>query len=170
MKYSQHKGKVRILIRIAIQIILLLFVFQGAIAQEPPPRPIKVTLNTNLSFGAFYQGVAGGTVTVNTDLTRTATGSVVLLPGMGTFSPAIFRIVANPGRIVSLLNTGDIALTRAGGGSMNLHFGVSNPTSPFITTAGPLLLYLGGTLTVGNPAANPPGSYSGTFNVTFIQE
>jgi hypothetical protein len=29
---------------------------------------------------------------------------------------------------------------------------------------------IGGTLTVGNSASNPPGSYSGTFDITFIQE
>jgi hypothetical protein len=29
---------------------------------------------------------------------------------------------------------------------------------------------VGGTLTVGSLASNPPGSYTGTFNIIFVQE
>jgi len=31
-------------------------------------------------------------------------------------------------------------------------------------------LYIGGTLTVGNSVANPPGSYTGTFSITIVRE
>ena len=128
MKYFIERDSGSLLIKTAFQIILLFFIFQGAIAQEPPPRPLRVTVNQNLSFGAFYQGPAGGTVTVNTDATRVATGSIVLL-GMGfTFSPAIYRIVSTPGRVVSLLNSGAIPLAGSNGGSLTLNLGTSNPS------------------------------------------
>jgi hypothetical protein len=31
-------------------------------------------------------------------------------------------------------------------------------------------LYIGGILIVGNPAANPPGSYTGSFEITIVRE
>jgi hypothetical protein len=150
--------------------VLLMFLSIELLGQEPPPRPIKVTVVSNLGFGTFYQGATGGTVTVNTTPARVSTGDVVLL-GIGTpFSAAVYRITGNPGRIVSILNPLDILLPGSNGGSMNLHIGASNPPSPFVTTAGQLLITIGGTLTVGAPASNPPGTFSGSFNITFIQE
>jgi len=71
------------------------------------------------------------------------------------------------------VNGPDVTLTGSGGGSMMLHIGASNPASPFVITTGPpasTLMNVGGTLTVGSPASNPPGSYSGNFDVTFMQE
>ena len=127
-------------------------------------------MNQNLSFGAFYQGAGGGTVTVNTDLSRVATGQVILLNMGYTFSPAIYRIVGTPGRIISLLNPGNIFLPGSNGGTLRLNLGNSNPASPFVLSSATLLLNIGGTLTVGSPASNPPGNYSGSFNITFIQE
>lgn len=143
------------------------------IAQEPPPRPIVVTPVQNLGFGAFSQGISGGTVSVSSGGLRTATGDVILLNLGFSFTAAVYHLVGNPGTVVSLLNGPDVPLPGSGGGSMTLHIGNSNPLSPFVITTVPpsyTVLYLGGTLTVGSPGANPPGSYSGSFNITFIQE
>lgn len=170
MNYLKFSGHRRLSIKTALQIILLLCIFQVAWAQEPPPRPLRITVDQNLGFGAFYHGAGGGTVTVNTDLSRVATGDVVLLTMGYSYSPAIYRIIGTPGRIISLLNPGNIILPGSNGGTLRLNLNNSNPPSPFVTIPGPLLLYIGGTLTVGSPASNPPGSYSGTFNITFIQE
>ena len=63
-----------------------------AIAQEPPPRPIQVTVLQNMAFGAFSQGATGGTVTVSTGGSRTATGDVVLLNLGYTFNAASFKL------------------------------------------------------------------------------
>jgi hypothetical protein len=88
----------------------------------------------------------------------------------GLYFSAIYRITGPPGTVVSLLNGPDVLLPGSGGGSLSLHIGNSNPASPFVLTPGPFLVNVGGTLTVGNSVANPPGSYSGTFNITFVQE
>jgi hypothetical protein len=56
---------------------------------------------------------------------------------------------------------------------MTLSIDSSNPISPFVSTVNfnvPIPLYIGGTLTVGNSAANPPGSYTGIFYVTIVRE
>jgi hypothetical protein len=151
-------------------VILLLIISLDARAQEPPPRPINVTVNQDLGFGAFYHGAVGGDVTVNPDGSRSATGDVVLLTLGYPFSAAEYRIVGRPGTVVSLLNGPDVLLPGSNGGSLNLHIGSSDPASPFILTPGPFLVNVGGTLTVGNPLANPPGDFSGTFDITFVQE
>lgn len=139
------------------------------VAQVKPPRPINVTVTQNLGFGVFYHGALGGSVSITPDGVRSATGDVVLLIS-GLYFAAIYRITGPPGTVVSLLNGPDVLLPGSGGGTLSLHIGNSIPASPFVLTPGPFLVNVGGTLTVGNSAANPPGSYSGTFNITFVQE
>ena len=155
-------------------VLLLLLHASGSFAQEPPPRPIVVTVTAQtLSFGAFTHGAAGGTVSISSGGIRTSTGDVILL-GLGyPFSTTLYEIVANPGTVISLLNGPDVLLAGSGGGSITLSIGASNPSSPFVTTATPptpTYLNIGGTITIGNSIANPPGNYSGTYDITFIQE
>ncbi|HZE83700.1 MAG TPA: DUF4402 domain-containing protein [Puia sp.] len=144
-------------------------------AQPPPPRPIAIYANPaqGMIFGAFYQGVSGGTVILFPDGSRSSTGSLVLANLGYPFSPALFEVDANPGTSVAIMNGPDVTLTGSNGGSIGLHIGAASTTSHFITTIAPpgrTQVWIGGTLTVGNPLANPSGSYSGTFSVTFIQQ
>ena len=143
-------------------------------AQEPPPRPIRINATAQgLSFGAFYHGVVGGTITITPASARSSTGDVVLF-GLGyPFSAALFQVHASPGTVIAILNSPDVPIFGIPSGSMNLHIGSSNPTSPFVTTVPytvAIPLYIGGILTVGNSAANPPGSYTGTFDITLVRE
>ncbi|SDF68212.1 DUF4402 domain-containing protein [Chitinophaga filiformis] len=156
-------------------LLLLIQVAQPVHAQEPPPRPISVYVNPaqGLIFGAFFQGVTGGTVTVFPDGSRTVTGSIVQANLGLPFSPAIFEVEANPGTLISIMNGPDVTLTGSNGGTLSLHIGTASTGSQFITNTTPparTLVRIGGTLTVGPPLANPAGSYSGIFSVTFIQE
>jgi hypothetical protein len=171
MKYNYSK---------CITVLLLIVIFSSFMAagrllgQEPPPRPITITVSPQgLSFGAFTHGAVGGSVIIYPDGTRDRTGDVILLNFGFTYSAALYEIDANPGTIINILNGPDATLTRAGGGTMTLQVGTSFPVAPFVTTAIPpakTSFYMGATLTVGSPLSNPPGSYSGTFNITFIQE
>jgi hypothetical protein len=174
MIWKNNKYALLPLARTALTALAILFFFAGQIiAQEPPPRPIEVTVSQNLSFGAFTAGISGGTVTVDFSGTRGSTGDVILLNlGYAVFS-ASYRLVGNPGTVVSILNGTDVPLAGSNGGSMLLHIGTSNPASPFVINTTPpnyTVMSVGATLTVGNAAANPPGSYSGSFFITFIQE
>lgn len=153
--------------------VIMTMISRDVLAQQPPPRPIHATLVQNMAFGAFSQGAAGGTVTINTDGSRTATGDVVLLNLGYTFNAATFRITANQGTVVSIILGADVTLPGSGGGSMTLHLNGTNPASPFVITVNPptyTTIDISGTLTVGNQAASPPGDYSGTFDITFMQE
>jgi hypothetical protein len=145
-----------------------------ASAQEPPPRPIRINATAQgLSFGAFYHGATGGTITITPASARSSTGDVVLL-GLGfPFSAALFEVHAHRGTVISILNGPDAVLTGIPSGTMSLHIGSSNPASPFVSNVNfnvAIPLYIGGILTVGNSAANPPGSYTGTFDITLVRE
>jgi hypothetical protein len=137
------------------------------------PGGLTVYNIQNMSYGAFSIVSTGGTVNIATNGTRSVTGDVVPL-NLGTqYFQAIFEIDAPVGSIVSLLNGADATLTGSNGGSMTMHIGDSDPPSPFITIVSQparTQVSIAGTLTVGSPAANPPGAYNGTFYITFNQE
>lgn len=135
-----------------------------------PPRPILLNPIQNLNFGAFYQGVSGGTVDVNQYGVRTSSGDIVLLDLGFFYFPAIFEINANSGTIISILNGPDVDLSDGNGHTINLHISSSYPNSPFVTIEALTNIYIGGTITVGGSLVDPPGNYSGTFLITFIQE
>ena len=140
-----------------------------------PPDPGAITVYTiqNMSFGGFTEGVSGGTVVIATDGSRSTTGDVIPLNLGLTYFQSIFEILGPVGTIISIVNGPDATLTGSNGGSMTMTIGGSNPTSPFTTTIAPpgrTQVSIGGTLNVGNAAANPPGNYTGTFLVTFNQQ
>lgn len=172
MNYLSPVGFKGIRLTAPVALLILFFTSIQVYGQEPPPRPIAVTANTGLSFGAFSQGAAGGTVTVPANGVRIATGDVILLNLTPSYSAAIFEVVGNPGTMVSILSWPAGVLSGTPSGSMTLQINTSYPTPFVINTTPPLstLLYIGGVITVLNPGSNPPGNYSGTFNITFIQE
>lgn len=157
-----------------IFLFIISFRLSGQVHIPPPPqRPIVVnSTSQGLSFGTFYHGPAGGTITVTPAGGRTSTGSVIPILS-GSYTPALFEISGNPGTVVTILNGSDVYLAGSNGGSLKLTVGASLPTSPFILNLPnpqKTQLYLGGTLTIGNISANPPGSYSGTFVIIFNQQ
>src|SRR4051812_30177139 len=134
--------------------VALLFLQVSLFAQQPPPRPISVSVNPalGLRFGAFFQSSSGGTVVVSPAGVRTATGAVVLTTiGGFSYGACEFDIVASPGTLISILNGPDVTLYGSSGGTLTLHIGSSSPSSPLVTTANPPSynsIYVGGTLTV----------------------
>lgn len=163
---------------VCLFIISIIFVIPAK-AQEKPPKPITVTVSTaqHLSFGTFIQAGSAGTVTVTPQQLRSATGSIIL-PNMSSIvTPALFIVTALPGTLITIQFTPS-TLHASNGGTISLVLDDSDPKSPFIVpgvnTPGGINteveVFVGGTLTVGPLATNPAGAYSGTFNVTFIQQ
>lgn len=143
-----------------------------------PQRTLTVRSTQALNFGdiTILSGSAGGTVTVDANGARTATGSVLLLNLGNPTQPSIFEVKICPGRIVNLTYPSTITLTGNNGGSMLLYIGPTNiggSGSTFISNKGCddiHLIRVGGKLDVGSMASNPAGVYSGVFNLTFIQQ
>lgn len=166
-KNIRHGFKSRVLILAGI--ILFSGICTEIKAQEDPPRPPSITLITDLGFGAFYSAT-GGSVTIDQYDTRSSVN--VTLFSFGSTSAAHFNIYANAGTIINILNIPDFQLTWSGY-SMTVQAGATNPHLPFVNTnpySVPTELTIGATLLVGNPSANPPGTYTGTFDVTLVVE
>ena len=129
--------------------------------------------SSNVKFWGFHPWSYRGNSYNSPAGIRSSTGDVILLSLGYTYSTTLYEVVANPGTIVSILNGPDVILPGSCGGSITLSVGASDPVSPFVTTAVPPLptyLNIGGTITIGTTVANPPGSYSGTYDITFIQQ
>lgn len=149
--------------------------------QEKPPKPIQVFVNPTqgLYFGAFCHGPAGGTLTISPLGGRSAAGDVIQLSLGFLFSPAIFQVEGIKGTVISITDNSLVPFTLTGsnGGTLTLYLGPPQTNTscgtPFILNAESpqtMEIRIGGTLVISNSAANPPGSYSGSFNVTFNQE
>jgi len=150
----------------------ILSVYAPSNAQEKPPRPILISVSTaqHLSFGTIIQAGTSGTVTVSYDGARSASGSIIL-PNMSSIvTPALFIVDAEPGTLITILNGPPAFLTGSHGGSLKLTIGDASIRNPFITSTKYTDVYIGGTLEVESLAADPAGFYSGTFQVTFIQQ
>lgn len=131
---------------------------------------VAVNVVQNMNFGAFYQGGIGGTITISNAGVRTVTGTVVAVNFGVSYFQAMFDVSCLLVTNVSITNGPNVTLTGSNGGTMSLNIGTSNPASPFSGSIGVLRVTrvnIGGTLTVGSPAVCPPGTYSGSFFVTF---
>lgn len=139
----------------------------------PAYSQVKVYPVQDFNFGTFYQGNSGGTVEISVNGTRTATGDIILMNNSFTDLQAIFDIEAPAGSVISFLSGPDAVLTGSNGGSILLRTGTTEPGSPLTTTAvspARTRFKVSGKLTIGNRISCPPGSYQGTFSITFNQE
>lgn len=140
-----------------------------------PQRTLTVTATQSIHFGTIcVAGGTGGTVTVGYDGSRTSTGNILLLSMAPSAQPAIFEIKLCQGRNVNIEFDATTTLMGNNGGSLTLDIGPTekgvngarfstNSDCNFITP-----LRVGGTLHI--PGTALPGTYTGSFNITFNQE
>jgi len=140
-----------------------------------PTRSIEVNASQPLQFGTFaLTGGAGGSVVLGYDGSRTTTGSVALLAVAPYAQPAIFEVKLLQGRNININYSATTTLTGSDGGSLSMNIGPTDQgisTADFPTTNSRdfnTLLRVGGTLEI--PSGAIPGSYTGTFFITFNQE
>ena len=140
-----------------------------------PQRAISVTPTQGIHFGTFcLTGSSGGTITVGYDGSRNKTGDIALFMKAPTAHPAIFEIKLCEGRNVIINFDVTTTLSGSNGGSFTLDLGptekgingasfLTNSDCNFITT-----LRMGGTLHI--PGSAIPGTYTGSFAITFNQQ
>jgi hypothetical protein len=162
--------------RVGIFITVFIVCSFHAMAQpELPQRSLTVTATQAIHFGTIcVTGGAGGTVTVGYDGNRSSTGNIALLSSAPVSQPAIFEIKLCQGRNVIITFSASTTLTGSNGGSLTLDIGpteegingssfATNDDCNFITP-----LRVGGTLHI--PGSVIPGTYTGSFDITFNQE
>jgi hypothetical protein len=163
-------------IKIFFTTFLLMLNFYWCFSQPSlPQRYMTVNPTQMLQFGTFFlTGISGGEVIVNWDGSRLSTGGIALLSSSPTAQPAIFEIKLCQGRNVTINYSSSTTLTGSNGGTLNLQIGPSEKGSSgvlfstnndcnFITP-----LRIGGKLQV--PGNAIPGTYTGSFFITFNQE
>lgn len=140
-----------------------------------PTRSIEVIASQSLQFGTFaLTRGGGGSVVLDYDGGRTTTGSIALLAVAPYAQPAIFEVKLLQGRNINIDYSATTTLTGSEGGSLTMNIG---PTDQGISSANfpttnsrdfNTLVRVGGTLDI--PSGAIPGSYTGTFFITFNQE
>lgn len=151
-------------------LLIMLLVFVLTMTSIQAQHSVTVYTIQNIGFGAFTTGNNGGTVKISPSGVRTVTGTVIPLNFGVQYRPVIFEIEAPSGTIISFANSLNATLTGSNGGTMSVHLNDSDPVLPFNTIVSPparTQLKMGGTLTVGNTTISPPGTYSGTIDITF---
>ena len=176
-RYKQHILKLNGF-RCSVTLVIVLFSLLGLKLQAqspfPPPSQLQVYATQELAFGSFFTGSSGGTVTISPEGSRSVTGTVTGL-ALDNGSAAVFDLRLVPGRVVHIVLPTSAQLTHSSGGeTMTItNFSTDKPGNQFVTAAShPFInpVQIGATLNVQHSAANPPGDYTGSFNITFIQE
>jgi hypothetical protein len=135
-------------------------------------KPIAIAKAVDLDFGKFAPG-AGGSVTVATDGTRTASGAI--LSTVRTPTAAKFDVTGDASATYAITYTGTSTELSTGGTTpvtMALaHFSdltaggatTGTVTSGTLSTTGAQSIYVGGKVTVG--ATQAAGTYTGSVKV-----
>ena len=154
-----------------ITLIFLLTVVVSFAQPGLPPRSVTAVATQPIDFGSFVV-TGAGTITVDFNGNRSATGGVIIISG-SIPKPAIFDIKLCQGRNVTITYDPTTLISYLGNNlTLNIgptEHGLSGSTFPvtgdcnFITT-----IRVGGTLVV--PGGSIVGIYSGSFSMTFTQE
>ena len=158
-------------------ITTVLFVCVNISFAQPvlPQRSITVTATQGIHFGTIcLAGSSGGNVILGWDGSRTSTGDILLLSIAPTAHPSVFEIKLCEGRNVVITFDATTILNGSNGGSLTFDNGPTekgpngssfstNSDCNFITT-----MRMGGTLHI--PGAAIPGTYTGSFAITFNQQ
>lgn len=149
--------------------ILTLFVLMSSLSYSQ--MSIQSTTSSVFNFGSFISISAGGTVTLSTSNSRTASAGIILQ--LSTTSILDFTLVrgqTGSGNINTVVITmpSSVTLNRTGGGTLTLgSFTISQSPNNTLNKGGTQNVKIGGTLTVGNQTASPPGIYSTSVPFTY---
>jgi len=136
---------------------------------------LTINATQSIHFGSICITGPGGTVTLGYDGQRSSTGNVLLLSVAPTAQPAIFEIKLCEAGIVTITYDATTVLTGSNKeSSLTMDIGptekgisgssfMTNSDCNIITT-----LLVGGTLHIPDLAV--PGTYSGSFAITFNQQ
>lgn len=128
-------------------------------------NPIRIIATAPLSFGVMTQPTAAGTVTVSTAGAVSTGGGMVgntaIAQGSSGPQAGKFRVTGEPGRQFFISLPTAATVTQSGGSMTITLFAASSLTG---SPSGMLEIAVGGTLAVG--AAQPVGTYNGTYEIT----
>ncbi|MBP9018408.1 MAG: DUF4402 domain-containing protein [Bacteroidales bacterium] len=128
-----------------------------------------VNITSNLNFGTFYPVGDGGKVIIDNSGTRQSEGNIVLMPSSSSSCSFTTRNNRNSKEcnVQSATVQSSVNLIRDGGnGSMKLELNKISPSNWIIEPKETVTVSFGGILYVGPISSNPPGIYSGSFEIS----
>ncbi|MBN2682929.1 MAG: DUF4402 domain-containing protein [Bacteroidales bacterium] len=134
---------------------------------------ISITKIKDLSFGSFYPGSNGGTLSISSNGVRSATGTVITLSSEAYYSEAVYEISCPEYSMVHLIYKHTIVMHGSNGGHFKLRTEQPENGKVFAAPANSengFLISVGGVLEMNGPSFNPPGDYSGTLDITILIE
>ncbi len=162
-------------LRYGLLCLILAFGTLTISAQVNPPRPLSISTTSmqELNFGSFaLSGDAGGTVVVDSDGSRNYTGDIVLVGNSHAYG--IFRIETAIGTRLFLFTGLSGTLTDGNGHTMTITLDKETFPAMMNTVYNTTSIYtdfrIGATLHVGSAVANPPGEYTGTYDIIINHE
>jgi hypothetical protein len=117
-----------------------------------------------LKFGRFYPEAGGGSITLSPEGIRMASGNVKLLDG--NYSQGVFTITGSENNSLSILLPSTPLLLYHNNSINTIYLDRWTYSIPK-TTSGDLYVNIGATLNFGPLESNPPGLYTGTYQVIF---
>jgi hypothetical protein len=135
--------------------------------------PVDVFMLRHPSFGSFYCGGNGGSITIELDGTSHAEGDIVLMNAGVAVAPAVFEIRCSPFTMIQLFRDSYFMMRSNEGSVLRARIVDTNPSFPFVSPANAaqgftviasvrLELEPGQTLS--------PGAYTGAFQTTWVTE
>ena len=149
----------------------LIFLFTGIFPSDSLAQ-IDVFQESPLVFGAMILSETSGSVTLNPNGGRIANGGIILI-NASEFHPMILSVEAMYGSTIQIQFSTEQKLFGDNGGEIGLTLNATDPASPFTSLLTPperTTIYVGGTLSLGNRSTTPPGVYTGSVTLIFIQE
>ncbi len=131
--------------------------------------PIAARETSQLSFGKFYPGQKGGTITVNPQGNSESSFGIIITASVPT--AGIFAISGQGDATYAInLPNGPAILTNGDGNTMEVSNWVSFPENgdaKVRLAGGSQEVRVGATLRMGSLDQNPKGVYSGRYEITF---
>ena len=145
---------------------------EQSLSTNQEEQHVSITTLADFSFGAFYPGKFGGSIEINADGVRSASGSVILLNSESNASAAIFEIRCPSNTMIQIVVDGKIELQTASGETILCEPMLTEPSqfvSPNNAEAG-FLYSIGAKLNIQDAGFESTGSYDGRMNVFIILE
>lgn len=141
--------------------------------EEHSPLPVQVFTLRHPSFGSFATGTGGGSIEVDLEGQRSATGDIVLLNSGNTVAPAVFEVKCSPYTSVHLFSNAQFTLRNADGSTVNAYIVETSPEFPLVApdnAAEGFTVTAAVKLVLGPGQVLSPGGYSGQLQMTWISE
>lgn len=160
-------------LKLLIVLLAVVLMYVAPMDARAQSGPATFTEIQSLNFGLIVPGAAGGTVTISDNGAVSVTGSITHLGG-ATNAQVLMNSCVGPGRNARRIRLVPGPLSGPGPDVVMTQLTCTSPGRPtrvnrcrnFSGTAGNDILLIGGTITV--PAGQTPGVYTGTFDITGI--